>query len=311
MRMLDAETMEAVGDWAALVDRLEAAHRAPKAEVKDLLMQDAGNAWLTRAAWVPGGALGLKSVSVFPGNAALSPPRPSVQGAFLLFDGATGEIAAVLDGAAITAWKTVADSMLGARFLAREDVESLLIVGAGTIGARLAEAWTAIRPSLRQVRVWNRGGPKAEALAARLSQAAPALDIAAAPDLEAAAREADAISCATMTVEPILRGAWLKPGAHLDLIGAYRPDMREADDEALTRGRLFVDARETTIGEIGELMIPMAAGVIGEADVLADHRDLAAGAEGRRSADEITVFKNGGGAHLDLMTAGFFLDRAG
>ena len=172
-------------------------------------------------------------------------------------------------------------------------------------------AWRAIRPGLRQVRVWNRGAAKAEALAATLAARMPDLDVAAAPDLEAAVRQADAVSCATMTVEPILRGAWLKPGAHLDLIGAYRPDMREADDEVFARGRLFVDARETTIGEIGELMIPMASGALSAEDVLADHRDLASGAAGRRSAEEITVFKNGGGAHLDLMTAGYFLDRAG
>ncbi|MEM1313923.1 MAG: ornithine cyclodeaminase [Pseudomonadota bacterium] len=310
MRMLDARTMEAAGDWAALVDHLEAAHRAPKAAVKDLLMQDGGNAWLTRAAWVPGGALGLKSVSVFPGNAAATPPRPTVQGAFLLFDGETGEIAAVLDGAAITAWKTVADSMLGARWLAREDVEELLILGAGTIAARLPEAWLAIRPGIRRVRIWNRSPQKAEALAARLATRLPGVAAAAVSDLEAAVGAADAISCATMAAAPVLRGDWLRPGVHVDLIGAYRPDMREADDAVLTRGRLFVDARETTIGEIGELMIPMAAGVIDEADVLADHRDLAAGAEGRRSAEEITVFKNGGGAHLDLMTAGFFLGGA-
>ncbi|MEO0682411.1 MAG: ornithine cyclodeaminase [Pseudomonadota bacterium] len=309
MRLLDAATMEAAGDWAALVDHLEAAHRAPRAAVKDMLLQDGGNAWLTRAAWVPGGALGLKSVSVFPGNAAATPPRPSVQGAFLLFDGETGALAAVLDGAALTAWKTVADSMLGARRLAREDVRSLLIVGAGTIAERLPEAWRAVRPSLRRVRVWNRSPAKAQALAGRL--AAQGWDAAAAPDLEAAVREADAVSTATMTTEPLIRGAWLAPGAHLDLIGAYRLDMREADDEVLRRGRLFVDARETTIGEIGELTIPMAAGVIGEADVLADHADLAAGAPGRRGPEEITVFKNGGGAHLDLMTAGFFLSRAG
>lgn len=309
MRMLDAAAMEAAGDWRALVDHLEAAHREPKAAVEDMLLQDGGNAWLTRAAWVPGGALGLKSVSVFPGNASAEPPRPSVQGAFLLFDGGTGEIAAVLDGAAITAWKTVADSMLGARFLARDDVETLLIVGAGTIAERLPEAWRAVRPSLRRVRVWNRSAAKAEALAARLG--AQGWDAAAAPDLESATREADAVSTATMTKAPLIRGEWLSPGAHLDLIGAYRLDMREADDEVLRRGRLFVDARETTIGEIGELTIPMAAGVIAEADVLADHRDLAAGAPGRGGADEITVFKNGGGAHLDLMTAAFFLDRAG
>ena len=312
MRLLDAAAIEAAGDWAALTEHLLAAHRTPKAAVRDLLMraETGDQAWLTRAAWVPGGDLGLKSVTVFPGNPQAEPPRPSVNGAFLLFSSETGEVEAVLDGAALTAWKTVADSALGARLLAREDVETLLVVGAGAIAERLPEAWLAVRPGLRRVRIWNRSPERAEALAARLGARLP-VEVRAAPDLEAAVREADAISCATMATEPVIRGDWLAPGAHLDLIGAYRPDMREADDACLGRGRLFVDARETTVHEIGELMIPIAAGVIGEDAVVADLRDLAAGAEGRRSAEEITLFKNGGGAHLDLMTARFLLDRAG
>lgn len=308
MRLLDAAAIEAAGDWSALCDHLLAAHRTPKAAVRDLLMREGEQAWLTRAAWIPGGDLGLKSVTVFPGNARAEPPRASVNGAFLLFSAETGEVEAVLDGAALTAWKTVADSALGARLLAREDVETLLVVGAGTIAERLPEAWLAVRPGLKRVRIWNRTPERAEALAARLAARLP-IEATAAADLEAAVREADAISCATMAVEPVIRGAWLAPGAHLDLIGAYRPDMREADDAALRRGRLFVNARETTIHEIGELTIPLAAGAIAESDVVADLRDLAAGAEGRRSAEEITVFKNGGGAHLDLMTSRYILEK--
>ncbi len=161
--------------------------------------------------------------------------------------------------------------------------------------------------SIERVIVWNRTRSRAEALAATLNLPA---EVEVADDLDAAVARADTISCATMTTSPILDGDSLRPGAHVDLIGAYRPDMREADDETLRRGRLFVDARETTIGEIGELMIPMASGALAETDVLADLRDLAAGAQGRRTDDEITVFKNGGGAHLDLMTAEFFLGRA-
>lgn len=309
MRLLSAEDIDRAGDWAALAEHLAAAHRAPKAQVKDMLMQSEGDAWLTRAAWAPGADLGLKSVTVYPGNAAAG--RPSVQGAFLLFDGATGAIAAVLDGAALTAWKTCGDSALGVKLLSRPDARRLLIVGAGTIAARLPAAHIAVRPGIEQVSVWARDPAKAEALAAELSETLE-VSVTAAPDLAQAAGEADIISTATMATSPVIRGEWLSPGTHLDLIGAYRPDMREADDAALRRGRLFVDARETTIGEIGELMIPMASGVIAEADVRADFRDLCAeGAPpGRTSPEEITLFKNGGGAHLDLMTARFLLDRA-
>jgi len=194
MRLLDAAAIEAAGDWAALTEHLLAAHRTPKAAVRDLLMraETGDQAWLTRAAWVPGGDLGLKSVTVFPGNPQAEPPRPSVNGAFLLFSSETGEVEAVLDGAALTAWKTVADSALGARLLAREDVETLLVVGAGAIAERLPEAWLAVRPGLRRVRIWNRSPERAEALAARLAARLP-VEVRAAPDLEAAVREADAM----------------------------------------------------------------------------------------------------------------------
>lgn len=308
MRLISAAEIEAAGDWRALVDALEAGHRLPAAATRHQLQQDGENSWVSLMAWAPGGALALKSMTIFPGNDALDPPRRTINGAVLLFDAATGEVAAVFDGALLTEWKTVGDSALGADLLARPDIETLLVVGAGTIGARLPEAYLAVRPSIRRVLIWNRGSAKAEALAARLSGALPA-DIEAVADLEAAARQADAIACATMATEPVIRGDWLKPGAHLDLIGAYRPDMREADDEAMRRGRIFVDARDTTLAVAGELIDPIAAGAIAETDILGDHYDLAGGAPGRLSPDDVTVFKNGGGAHLDLMVAQFFLDR--
>ncbi|HYE37754.1 ornithine cyclodeaminase family protein, partial [Methylocaldum sp.] len=131
-------------------------------------------------------------------------------------------------------------------------------------------------------------------------------------DLEQAVRDADIVSCATMTTAPLIRGEWLKPGTHLDLVGAFTPEMREADDTAIRRAKIFVDSRETTIAHIGELCIPIREGVISEADILADHFELCRGMHpGRQSPAEITLFKNGGGGHLDLMTAHFILDRAG
>ena len=133
--------------------------------------------------------------------------------------------------------------------------------------------------------------------------------LAVADDLEAAVRAADVICTATMAREPLIKGEWLQPGQHLDLIGAYNPLMREVDDRAMQRGRIFVDARATTLHHIGELIAPLASGAITEADVVADFYDLASGAYARRSDDEITIAKNGGGAHLDLMTAAYVLER--
>jgi ornithine cyclodeaminase/alanine dehydrogenase-like protein (mu-crystallin family) len=312
MIVIDAETVHELMDWRAEVEALRAGHRlAPgsaRPAIDDLLMKQDGRALLIRAAWVPGGsgAVGLKAVTVFPENPGREPPLPAVQGQFLLFDGKTGVVVAVIDGAAITAWKTAGDSALGADLLARSDVGTLSMIGAGAMAEPLIRAHLTVRPSISRIMLGNRTRERAEDLADRLSDTGRAIEIAA--DIDQAVAAGDVISVATMSREPIVKGAMLKAGAHLDLVGAYTPDMREADDEVFRRGRLFVDARETTLHEIGELMIPLAAGVIAEADVQGDLFDLVPGADGgasgRESPDEITVYKNGGGAHLDLMTAG-------
>ena len=175
----------------------------------------------------------------------------------------------------------------------------ILIVGAGTVAQSLWQAYGAAFPEA-EFTVWNRTRARAEEMAAACG------GITVADDLEEAVRAADIVACATMTTEPILKGAWLQPGQHIDLIGAYRPDMREADDDALRRARLFVDSFETTVGHIGEIAIPMAAGTIARDDIVADY--YAPEAFQRLSQDEITLFKNGGGAHLDLMTSRYILD---
>ena len=135
-------------------------------------------------------------------------------------------------------------------------------------------------------------------------------DVRATDDLAAAAAEADIVSAATMARAPILKGDWIRPGTHVDLIGAYKADMREADDALMRKARIFVDSRETTIGHIGELTIPIAAGVISADDVLGDFRELIGGAPGRVDPGDITLFKNGGGAHLDLMIAAYIAEAA-
>jgi ornithine cyclodeaminase len=177
----------------------------------------------------------------------------------------------------------------------------MLMIGAGTMAEPLIRAHLSVRPSIRRVMIWNRTLARAEVLTGRLDDLG--VSVEAVGDLDRAVPEADLVSSATMTIEPIIKGALLKPGCHVDLVGAYTPDMREADDDALTRGSLFVDSFDTTVGEIGELIIPLAAGTISRDDVLGDLHALVAGEVGRRSADEITLFKNGGGAHLDIMTA--------
>ena len=293
---------EARLDWLGLCDAIAAGHTRPRAEIADSFLYRGADTLLSRAAWIDGLGQLVKTATIFPGNAAHG--KPAVNGSAALYSDTDGTLAAIVDFHLLTKWKTAGDSLCAARMLARKNSETILIVGAGTVAASLREAYGALFPDARFT-VWNRSREGAERLAARF----PGMDVA--DDLEGAVRGADIITCATMATDPVIKGAWLRPGQHLDLIGAYRPDMREADDAALTRARIFVDSRATTIGHIGELKIPLAHRVIAEGDVLADYYDLESGTFARRSEDEITLFKNGGGAHLDLMTARYVLDRVG
>ncbi len=290
---ITAAAVEGRLDWLRLADALAEGHRGPQPAVRDQFVSRGADTLLSRAAWIDGMGVAVKSVTVMPGNAARG--LPSVHGALVLFEDATGQVEAVIDSALVTRWKTAGDSILGARLLARPDSRRLLILGAGTLAASLVEAYRAAFPGIA-VSIWNRTPARAQALA-------DATGATAVTDLPAAVAAADIVAGATMTSAPVLEGAWLRPGQHLDLIGAYKADMREADDACLRRARIFVDSFETTLEHIGELKDPLARGVIARTDVLGDLRDLVAGRVGRRDPAEITLFKNGGGAHLDLMTA--------
>jgi ornithine cyclodeaminase len=286
-------------DWLALCDAIEAGHTLPRAEIGDTFLYRRDDTLLSRAAWVDGLGQLVKTATIFPGNPASG--KPAVNGSAAVYSDTDGTLAAIVDFHLLTKWKTAGDSLCAARILARPDPETILIVGAGTVGRSLREAYGAAFPGAR-FQIWNRTSVGATQLAAGFDRTDPV------SDLEAAVGAADIVTCATMATDPVLRGDWLRPGQHVDLIGAYRPDMREADDRALQRARVFVDSRETTLGHIGELKIPLATGVISEADVVADYYDLASGTFARTSEDEITLFKNGGGAHLDLMVARYILD---
>ncbi|PKP68614.1 MAG: ornithine cyclodeaminase [Alphaproteobacteria bacterium HGW-Alphaproteobacteria-4] len=288
---------EAHLDWLALTDALAAGHALPRAEVADTFLYRGKDTLLTRSAWISGLGLAVKAASVFPGNPAQGVPM--VNGAVTLYDDATGRLEAIVDFHLVTKWKTAGDSLLAARRLARPEARRILIVGAGNVARSMIAAYRAAFPGA-QVTIWNRSPEPARALAA-------ATGATATEDLEAAVRGAEIIATTTMSSSPLVKGEWLAPGTHLDLIGAYRPDMREADDAALTRATLFVDARATTIAHIGELKDPIARGIITPESIRADFYDLPSGRFARSSADEITLCKNGGGAHLDLIAAQYIL----
>lgn len=278
--------------WTAIADALAVAHCAAPPVLGDLFLTQGTDTLLTRAAWVEGLGAGVKSVTVMPGNFEVG--RPSVQGAMLIF-GTDGAIEAVVDSEVVTHWKTAADSLLGARLLARPEARRLLVVGAGAVAGSLVEAYRSGFPGIAAT-VWNRNRDRARALAEEIGAEV-------ATDLATAVGEADIIATATMAREPVLRGEWLRPGQHVDLVGAFRADMREADDATLRRAEIFVDSLQTTLDHIGELKDPLARGVIQRTDVRGDLHDLVAGRARRSGPEAITLYKNGGGAHLDLMTA--------
>ena len=292
------EEGEKLLDWIALTDALAKGHMRPKAEIGDTFLYRDPDTLLSRAAWIDGMGIAVKSATIFPRNSDQG--KPNINGGVSLYSDTDGTLEAIIDFHLVTKWKTAGDSLLAARRLARPDAKRILLVGAGTVARSLHAAYSAAFPDA-SFSVWSRTRASADAFAAQLP------DVAVADHLESAVGEAEIIGSATMTTEPVIKGAWLEPGQHLDLIGAYRPDMREVDDEALNRARLFVDSFDTTLGHIGEIKIPLENGAITRENIIADYYDLSAFK--RTSDDEITICKNGGGAHLDLMTSRYILDQ--
>jgi ornithine cyclodeaminase len=221
--------------------------------------------------------------------------------------GATGEVVALLDGVALTLWRTAAASALAATYLARADASRMVMVGAGALAPMLIAAHASVRP-VREVLIWNRNPDRAAALAATLNR--PDLSVRATDDLAGAVAAADIVSSATLSPDPLIRGDWLRPGTHVDLVGAFTPEMREADDRAVSRASVHVDTRGGAMKEAGDIVQPLAAGVLAESAIRGDLFDLAAGrAPGRGSREEITLFKSVGTAIEDLAAAALVYRR--
>ena len=305
MYFFDAAEIETRLDFQTLVPALFEAHKGTMPSASHLVEDEPGgngeNKFIALLAWAARELIVTKLVGVFPGNTKLVPAQPSIQGLVAAFDATTGAARFVADGAALTYRKTAADSGLGASLLARPDAEILLVVGAGGLAPHMIEAHCSVRPSIRKVLVWNRTIARAVSLVARLEM--PNVEVVAVSDLDQAVGVADIISCVTMSDRPLIKGELLRPGSHIDLVGAYRPDMREADDTTMTRGTIFVDTRSGMTGA-GDLVQPIHLKLLSWADVKADLFELCGDRTlGRQDAEEITIFKNVGGAHLDLFTA--------
>ena len=266
----------------------------------------AGVTSLVMPAWLAGSHYGVKVVNIAPGNAVRG--LPGLHSTYLLFDAATGVPLALLDGDQITSRRTAAASALAARWLARADARHLLVVGAGRVAQLLPAAYRVVRP-IERVSVWARSPAQAEALAAAWRD--EGLDAHAVTDLMAAVKLADIVSCATLATEPLVQGAWLQPGSHLDLIGSFTPAMREADDACLAGAALYIDTEEA-LAKSGDLLGPLARGVITAGAVRGTLASLSRGeSSGRRSAAERTVFKSVGTALEDLAAAMLVLRSTG
>ena len=304
MQIIDAETVVTRLAPETLVAALERMFRdgctAPVRHHHTLPVPGAADATLLlMPAWRAGAYLGIKLVTIFPGNVIRA--LPAVSAAYLLMDASTGAVRALIDGGELTARRTAATSALAARFLARADARTLLIVGTGRIARELASFHVALRPTLTSVLVWGRSSAHAATLVRELAR--QGIGATVAEDLGRAVAGADIVSCATLSMAPLIHGEWVRPGTHVDLVGGYTPAMREADDALIARARVFVDTREGALREAGDIVAPIAAGVL-RADAVADLEDLCRGRKaGRQAADEITVFKSVGAALEDLAAA--------
>ena len=299
MKVLSAADVAGLAPYRDVVEALRegfragiatpARHHHETSPVSTLLLMPAwSNAWT-----------GLKTVVVKTDNAALG--FPTVQASYLLIDNRSGATVAMMDGTELTRRRTAAASALAADYLARKDAGVMTLVGAGALGKHFVRAHASVRP-VKRVFIYNRGTEKAEALADELAQ--EGFQASAVSDLEAAVRQSDIISCVTTSTVAVVKGAWLKAGAHVDLAGAFKPAMREADAQALARASVYVDTREGALAEAGDLLQARDEGKFDFAQVKGDLFELCRGtAAGRASADEITLFKSCGTALEDLATA--------
>lgn len=304
MEVFDAAAVRAATPWPELVEAIaevlgDPGALAPERHVHALALPDgAQGSLLVMPAWRSGDVIGVKAVTYFPTNAGGT--IPTINAGYLLFDGQSGRLVATLDGDELTVRRTAAVSALAARHLARPDAGRLLVVGTGQLAPAVACAHSHGR-RVASVEVWGRNARRADDVAGAL--AAQGLPARAVDDLDAAVAGAELITCVTGATEPLIAGRLLQPGAHLDLIGSFRPDMREADDDAVRRAALFVDTRPDAV-LAGDLARPLAAGVIDETAVLADLADLVSGRHpGRSVPEQITLFKSAGFALADLAAA--------
>lgn len=306
MQFISAQTIHSLLDWEGVLDALYQAHLGPRPTGDGFFLGNADYGLLSRGVILPGTGVGLKIASMCPANSLATPPRPMEDAAFVVIDENTKAISALLDGPAISCWKTPGDSAVAARKLSREDSAVLLVLGGGPIARALVEVYLHIRPSIRQVLLWNRTPAKLADTQALLQSRG--IDVQIVEDLNAAVSSADIITSATSSSTPLIRGDYVRAGTHIDLLGGYRPDMQEADSSAVAKGRIFVDDR-TNASTSGDILIPLEAGLITPAQIEADLYELCQDDTFVRAPEDITIYKNAGGAHIDLVVSQYVISQ--
>ncbi len=305
MHYIDAPSAHKLFSYPELTQLLLQAHQTSAEIIEDLLLEsNSGHStdqFFLRAAWQKDHYLGVKNTTIFPENYRRG-KLPSIQALYTLFDGNNGSPLCCIDGTALTHIKTATDSALACDLLARKDVKVMLMIGAGAMAPHLIKAHYAVRPSIETILIFNRTPERCWQIAEQL--AVENISIVPVTKLNRAIKEADLICSAVTSKEPYIKGKSLKPGVHVDLVGSFTEDLREADNETIRRGTLFVDSKKISLNKVGEILQPIEQGVITVNDIKADFYDVIKHDSFHRlHSDEITVFKNSGGGHLDLMMA--------
>lgn len=270
--------------------------KVPNSETATLLLMPA---------WIEGEYLGVKQVNVFPGNSKLG--KAGLNSHYLLSSATTGDLLARFDGNIITARRTAAASALGAKYLSREDSKDLLMIGAGRVARNVVPAILSVR-NIETVKIWDISSDNAESFVNELLSLGINASRVETDKLEDAVKQADIISCATLSTKPLVFGEWVQPGTHVDLIGSFTPSMREADDQLMKKAKIFADFKEAALHETGDLIMPIANGAITEDSILGDFISLSRNKKIGRSAlslpdDSVTVFKAVGSSIEDLAAA--------
>jgi ornithine cyclodeaminase len=313
MLNLNAAQVEAALDYEILIPGLEKGFQSeisvPRRHHHDYPNPpgERDSSLLLMPAWSEGGSVGVKIVNVTPQNAELG--IPSIHGIYLYFDGNTGQPLALMDSNMITKKRTAAASALASRFLSSEQSSSLLVVGTGALAPELIKAHCTVR-DISTVYIWGRNNDKARKVAEQFEHFNA--EVRTTENLEQAVRDSDIISVATLSREPLIKGKWLSPGKHVDLVGSYRPDMREADDEVIRRSSVFIDTFQGAPYESGDLVIPIQEGIISLDEIKADLFHLCRSERnGRQDNQEITTFKSVGHALEDLVAARLVYEKYG